>query len=49
VAAAATAVVAVTAQNKKNDDDYPKNVVIVEKIAKAIHGVSSLQSIGYTP
>jgi len=41
VAAAATAVAVIASPDKKNDDDYPEKVVIVEKIAKTIHGVSS--------
>ena len=43
VTATAATVVAVTSPDQKYDDDYPKNVVIIEKIAKAIHNISSLK------
>ena len=41
--AAAATVVAVTSPDQKNNDDYPKNVIVIEKIAKAIHNISSLK------
>jgi len=46
VAAAATAVAVIASPDKKNDDDYPDKVIIVEKIAKTIHGVPSFIDSG---